>query len=248
MIVTRAAALGLLYNQLLFTPPVPTKDFGGQTVIVTGSNNGLGLEAARHFIRLNAEKVILAVRSPEKGEAAKMSIEVSAKRHGVVEVWRLDMSSYASVKEFAKKAETLKWIDVLLLNAGVSLSTYRVLEDNEATITINVVSTIVLALLLVPKLRETASTYTTTPHISIVTSVLHYLTALKERNSKNIIKALDENHDLAERYMIRFSKFPLSNSISYNLNYTPSQISRLQTPPMLLPSLYRPPSQRPYET
>lgn len=202
-----AAALvpALLYSQLFVTPPVPTKDFSGKVVIVTGSNTGLGLEAARHFVRLNAEKVILAVRSLEKGEAAKKSIEESAKRHGVVEVWRLDMGSYASVEEFAKKAETLKRIDVLLLNAGVSISNYEVYEDNEATITINVISTVLLALLLVPKLRETASTYSTIPHISIVSSELHYLAAFKEKNSKNIIQALNDNHDLAERYAMRFS-------------------------------------------
>ena len=201
LIANMAAALapGLLYSQLFVTPPVPTKGFNSQTVIVTGSNTGLGLEAARHFVRLNAEKVILAVRSPEKGEAAKKSIEESTKRLEVVEVWRLDMGSYASVKEFAKKADTLNRIDVLLLNTGVSLSTYEVCEDNEATITINVVSTLLLALLLVPKLGETASTYATTPHISIVTSELHYLAAFKERDSRNIIQALNENHDLAER-------------------------------------------------
>lgn len=39
---------------------------------------------------------------------------------------------------------------MLLLNAGVSLSNYDVYEGNEATITINVISTCLLALLLVP--------------------------------------------------------------------------------------------------
>ncbi|KAF5988825.1 retinol dehydrogenase 12 [Fusarium bulbicola] len=66
--------------------PVPTTSFQGQTIIVTGSNTGLGLEAARHFVRLDAELVILAVRSLEKGEAAKASIEASTKRKNVVQV------------------------------------------------------------------------------------------------------------------------------------------------------------------
>ena len=42
------------------------QSFTGQTVIVTGSNVGLGKGAARHFARLDAEKVILAVRNEAK--------------------------------------------------------------------------------------------------------------------------------------------------------------------------------------
>jgi retinol dehydrogenase-12 len=34
--------------------PYPTQNFTGKTVIVTGSNTGLGKEAARHIARLGA--------------------------------------------------------------------------------------------------------------------------------------------------------------------------------------------------
>ena len=116
------------------TLPYPETKHTGQTVIVTGSNVGLGLEAARHFTRLNAETVILAVRSLEKGEAAKRSIEETTGRKGVVEVWQLDLSSYESVKQFAKKAEGLKRLDVIVENAGIARETYTVYEDNESTL------------------------------------------------------------------------------------------------------------------
>ncbi|KAM0316480.1 hypothetical protein ACHAPQ_011302 [Fusarium lateritium] len=66
--------------------PVPTTSFKGQTIIVTGSNTGLGLEAANHFVRLDADVVILAVRSLKRGEAAKASIESSTGRKGVVQM------------------------------------------------------------------------------------------------------------------------------------------------------------------
>ena len=42
--------------------PLPTTSFAGQTIIVTGSNTDLGLEAAWYFVRLDATRVILAVR------------------------------------------------------------------------------------------------------------------------------------------------------------------------------------------
>ncbi|CAD6592413.1 MAG: hypothetical protein ASARMPREDX12_006073 [Alectoria sarmentosa] len=94
--------IAFLRSQLFSIPPYPTKKFTDQTIIVTGSNAGLGLEASRHFVRLDAAKVILAVRNLEKGEAAKQSIEESTGRTGVVEVWQLDLAHYESVKDFSK--------------------------------------------------------------------------------------------------------------------------------------------------
>jgi retinol dehydrogenase-12 len=143
---------------------------------VTGANVGLGLEAARHITRLNAEKVILACRTVSKGEAAKASIEESTGRKGAVEVWQLDLGSYDSVQAFAKRALELPRLDVVLENAGVAIPHYSRAEDNEATITINVISTFLLALMLLPKLRESAAKFKTTPRLTIVSSEVHFFT------------------------------------------------------------------------
>ncbi|KAL9627045.1 MAG: hypothetical protein Q9164_007723, partial [Protoblastenia rupestris] len=78
-------ALSDVYTQLAFRPPVPKADFSGKTIIVTGANVGLGKEASKHFVRLNTHKVILAVRSVKKGEAAKAEIEAEGGRMGIVE-------------------------------------------------------------------------------------------------------------------------------------------------------------------
>lgn len=179
------------YSQLFEKLPYPTRSFSGQTIIVTGSNVGLGLEAARHFTRLGAAKVILAVRSLSKGEAAKQSIEESTHRKGVVEVWHLDLGSYESVKEFAKKAQELDRLDALVENAGIAKTSWSVMEDNEATITVNVVSTFLLALLLLPKLRESAQKYNITPHLSVTCSEVHAWSPFKERKSANIFDTLN---------------------------------------------------------
>lgn len=191
-----------LYSQFFVKLPYPKKSLSGQTIIVTGSNTGLGLEAARHFTRLGAAKVILAVRSLSKGEAAKESIEASTDRKGVVEVWSLDLGSYESVKEFAKKAEGLDRLDALVENAGVAKTAWSVQEDNEATITTNVVSTFLLGLLLLPKLRETGQKYNITPHLTVTCSEVHAWSPMEERKSESIFDALNnkETANMGDRY------------------------------------------------
>jgi NADP-dependent 3-hydroxy acid dehydrogenase YdfG len=82
--------------------PVPTTSLTSKTYIVTGSNNGLGLETARHLVARSASRVILAVRNTTAGETAKSSIERSTGRKGVVEVWALDLASFESVTAWCR--------------------------------------------------------------------------------------------------------------------------------------------------
>lgn len=196
--------MSFFHSQLFVTPSYPTTSFAGQTVVVTGSNTGLGLEAVRHIVRLGAEKVIIAIRNASKGEAAKKSIEDSTQRSGVVEVWPLDLSSYESVKQFAKQAQTLPRLDVLLENAGVQQKNFTTTEQDETTITTNVTSTFLLALLMLPKLRETAQRFNTLPKLTIVASDVHFLAKFKERKAKKIFDALnnEKTANMPDRYGI----------------------------------------------
>lgn len=179
-------------SQLFTSLPYPSNDLTGQTYIVTGANVGLGLEAARHFTRLGAAKVILGVRSLDKGEAARKSIEESTRRRGIVDVWHLDLSSYESVKQFATRVEKLNRLDAIVENAAVATGTYARTEDNESTITTNVVSTFLLALLVLPKLRETGTKFNVTPRLTVVSSGVHAWTDLPERRNANIFKTLND--------------------------------------------------------
>lgn len=52
----------------------PTASFAGKTIIVTGANSGVGFEASVKFAKLGVSTLILAVRSAEKGSAAKAAI------------------------------------------------------------------------------------------------------------------------------------------------------------------------------
>ncbi|RMD41504.1 hypothetical protein DV735_g3634, partial [Chaetothyriales sp. CBS 134920] len=174
----------MLYSQLFVTPPLPTASFEGQTIIVTGANVGLGKEAARHFARLKAAKLILAVRNTAAGEEAKADIinTTSCDDPSSIEVWHLDLASYESVKAFAARAtQTLARIDAVVENAGVAKTRWETAEGHELTITVNVISTFLLALLLLPKLKATAAREVgVEPRLSIVTSSVHGSTDLPE--------------------------------------------------------------------
>ena len=185
--------LGDIHTQLFTRPPYPTADFSGKTIIVTGSNVGLGKEAVRHFVRLKAAKVIIAVRSVAKGEAAKADLEKEYERATeVVEVWKLDYASYASCKAFAGLAAQLDRLDAVVLNAGIATEQFEILEDNESQVTVNVVSTILLVLLLLPTLRASATKYPgTVPVISVVSSGVHAYTKFPERKTPNSLDTLN---------------------------------------------------------
>ena len=196
-----------IYRQLFVSLPYPTASFAGQTVIVTGSNVGLGKEAARHITRLGAATVILAVRNIEKGEEAARDIEQSTHIKGIVQVWELDMANYASVEAFAARVDKeLPRLDVALLNAGVATTSWKLAEDNELTITVNVVSTMLLALLLLPKLKATSNNFNRRPNLTIVSSGIHYQTDLPERSAPEgkIFEtlAVKEKADMPQRYPV----------------------------------------------
>ncbi|TEY86440.1 hypothetical protein BOTCAL_0008g00140 [Botryotinia calthae] len=184
--------------------PYPQKSFAGKTIIVTGSNVGLGLEAARHLVRLDAAKVILAVRTSSKGEQAKAAIEASVGRKGVVEVWPLDLESYDSVKAFASRAESLPRLDIVIENAGVFAFDWKMAEEDELTITVNAVSTLLLAFLLLPKLRETSVKFNQDAVLTFTGSFVHYLTEFPERAEKDIFEGLKnkETARMDDRYNV----------------------------------------------
>ncbi|KAJ9426066.1 hypothetical protein FOXG_07424 [Fusarium oxysporum f. sp. lycopersici 4287] len=184
--------------------PVPTTSFQGQTIIITGSNTGLGLEAARHFVRLDAEVVILAVRSLEKGEAAKASIEASTKRKNVVQVWHLEMDKYDSIKSFASRCNSLERIDVVVENAGILRNTYEESEGTEITIKVNVIGTFLLALNLFPILRKSYEKTRQASRLVITSSAVHYNAKFRERFEPSIFDALNENRPerLNDRYNV----------------------------------------------
>lgn len=177
---------------------------GGKTFIVTGGNTGLGLETARHLVRCQAAHVIISSRSTSAGDIAKSDIERTTGRKDVVRVWQLDLASFASVDAFAKKASAeLERIDALIENAGVLLDKFVLVEGNETTMTVNVISTFLLAALLMPKLRANAQKFAIKPRIVFVGSALafHANKELVKGGKTDIFKNLNDEKraDMAQR-------------------------------------------------
>lgn len=193
---TGAGIRNFFYSQLFVTPPYPRNSFTNQTVIVTGSNIGLGLEAARHFYRLNCAKLILAVRTIAKGEIAKEDIFESAKsRHDAdaIEVWELDLTSTPSVLAFSEKVKTLERVDVLAENAGINNKVFVTFEGMESNIQVNVVNTFLLALSILPKMNETKKKFAdSAPHLVVVSSEAHHLTKFVEVNDSDVYRKLND--------------------------------------------------------
>lgn len=146
----------------------------GKVYIVTGANGGLGFEAAKHLVNFNSAKVIIAVRNVKSGEDAKSKIEQSTGKTGIAEVWELDLASYASTKAFAQRALGLDRIDALIENAGIGIGRESMSEGHPTTFTVNIYSTFLLAVLLLPKMSADAKRLGSQPHIAIVTSTMGF--------------------------------------------------------------------------
>ncbi|PYI09623.1 NAD(P)-binding protein [Aspergillus sclerotiicarbonarius CBS 121057] len=216
------------HSQLFVTPAFPTQSFANQTVIVTGSNTGLGLEAARHFYRLNCARLILAVRTVSKGEAAKENILGSVRQRtdpDAIEIWPLNLSSTASTLAFADRAKTeLSRVDVLVENAGINTADWVIVEGYEQAVQVNVLNTLLLALSLLPKLTETKTSFPdSTPHLVIVSSEAHRLTKFPEINAPDLYAQLNNKADFSQQPRYQATKL-------IEVLFTRELITRLKTP------------------
>ncbi|MFP5283859.1 MAG: oxidoreductase [Actinomycetes bacterium] len=131
-------------------------DQTGRTVIITGANSGIGLQAAKALARAGA-RVVLAVRSRERGERA------AAGMAGRVEVRELDLTRLTSVRQFA-----LGWtgpVDVLINNAGVMARPAARTEDGfELQLGTNHLGHFALTNLLLPHLSDRVVTVSSGAH------------------------------------------------------------------------------------
>ena len=162
-------------------PPIPPTPEGtsvaGKTIIITGGNTGLGLEAARQFLILGCSHMILACRSLPKGEAAAASLRADAAILAAnptprIDVYELDLDDYASGARFARHVHsTISELDILVNNGGIASMRYETsASGHERTLQVNCLPHVLVSLALLPLLRHTALARGSPSRITFVSS------------------------------------------------------------------------------
>jgi NAD(P)-dependent dehydrogenase (short-subunit alcohol dehydrogenase family) len=211
-------------NKWITPPQETTEDYSGRVVIVTGATSGMGPEAVYKFAKLGASKVIIAARDLKKGESTKNELAERLGHGDQLEVWELDMMSYDSVRAFAELAHGLEHLDVAILNAGTRRSSYRTGEQGwEEDLQVNTLSTVLLSVLLLPKLKQSKHYTGKTPVLEFVNSGLHQSAVVppEVRQQPNILEHYNSRENFKEGSQYKFSKVFLM----YATNKLASEIS-----------------------
>lgn len=202
-------------------PPADPKDLGlsfkDKAVLVTGAYGaGLGYNAAVKYAVLGANPLILGVRTKEKGEKAKSAIMRETKcSPDIFIIETVDLSTFASVKDFADRVnKRIPALHVVQLAAGISPWTYSKSPENyELSLQVDVLSTTLMALLLLPKLRQTAAMPSPdgfVPHLSMLDSIgiFQIPDHVLPSNGQTLVQRLDDEakwHYLDQYYLIKLA-------------------------------------------
>ena len=136
-------------------------DQTGRRFVVTGSNSGIGLEAAKALAAAGAD-VVLACRNQEKGRKAEDEV-CGVAAGGTVTCAPLDLASLDSVRAFASSVEGE--VDVLVNNAGVMALPRRRTEDGfEMQFGTNHLGHFALTGLLLDRVRDRVVTLSSNAH------------------------------------------------------------------------------------
>lgn len=126
----------------------------------------------------------------------------------------MDLCNYQSVLAFVNRVNSsLSRLDGFIANAGVEMIDFELAEGLETTLTVNAVSTYLIAIGVVPKLEESSKKYSTATTLTIVGSMIHTFgpdSQLDTPETQDILTALSDptTADMENRY-------PLSKLIDH---------------------------------
>ncbi|KAJ2998647.1 hypothetical protein NUW58_g256 [Xylaria curta] len=196
-----------LYRQFfLKTPPLTRHDadLKGRTAIITGSNTGLGLEAAQQLLDLGLSELIMAVRDVAKAATARERLLKEQPQGSCdIKIWSLDLSSFQSVMEFVEQAKRLEHLDIVILNAAL----YKITQEfNPSTgydedIHVNYLSNVLLMVTLLPCFNTSKDGHP--GRLVLVSSEGASWARFAERTKRPILGAFKEkteNWGMQERY------------------------------------------------
>ena len=130
------------------------RDQSGKTFLITGSNTGLGFEAARVIAGAGGH-VILACRNPDKAQAAMARIR-ELHPDASVEHLALDLADLDSVRAASAQVLERNRLDCVVNNAGVMMPPLgRTRQGFEQQFGINHLGHFAFNALILPKLLDT---------------------------------------------------------------------------------------------
>lgn len=100
--------------------------------------------------------------------------QTKCKSHTTISVWPLDLTNCTSVLSFCERVRIeLSRLDAFIANAGMEIQEYHEAEGLEIHLTVNVVSTFLSAIAVLPKLRETAKKHSLKTNLIFCGSMYH---------------------------------------------------------------------------
>jgi WW domain-containing oxidoreductase len=191
-------------------------DFTGRFALITGANNGIGLETARALAHHNAH-VVMACRNLKSAEEAKNSI-LAGHPSSQIDILYMDSSKMKTVEAFAAEYISKGWpIHMLILNAGVYNPNEKMTDDGyESHFQVNHLAHFYLTQLLMPVLLKSAPV-----RVVCVASLMHKLG--KFDSSKTSVEFLSPSNprDLSSAVMLygrsKFCNVLFSNELNRRL-------------------------------
>ncbi|KAE8441444.1 hypothetical protein EG329_004937 [Mollisiaceae sp. DMI_Dod_QoI] len=156
-------------------------------------NTGIGFESARQFLSYKVSHLIITSRAEEKGKIAVSKLQAEYPK-ATVEVWRLDMCSYDSIRKFVDQVEAqLPRLDIAILNAGLVKQKFELIPGtgHEEVVQVNYLSTMLLSVLLIPLLKR-KSPPGTPGRLSIVSSGTTLMNQFPNSQQSPLLKSFDD--------------------------------------------------------